>query len=212
MKITTLLACLILVFSSASDSLAQFTPVIAKQRSVTYRMQSDGSEIVVRRTEGTYFRSSAGSVMRTEFDIKDGQRLGKGQSTYIDSSTGKSHSLNHKIKKATLIQVRPTPWSPPETYPSPSEITGKAVISGLNCVAVSSFYLSHGTKRRNGKVWWSLDNYLAVKTERTLGQVRRVWDLYDIQFAEPDPSVFKLPADYLIDDSEWKARNKSGRR
>ncbi len=206
---TTLLAIPVLVFISALDSLAQFKPVIANHRTVIYLTQSDGSEIVGRRVEGTYFRSSSGSVMQTEFPIENGEKLGKGQSVYTDSKTGKIHLLDHDIKKATLKQVRPTPFSPPDRYPSPSEIIGKAVIGSLNCVAVPSFSLNYGTKTRNGKTWWSLENYLMVKTEHARGLVRRVWELYDIQFDEPDASVFRLPADYGIDDSEWKARNNS---
>lgn len=199
MKITTLLACFVFAASSALDSLAQYNPVIAKQSSLTYKIHPDGSETVVGQTEGTYLRSSSGSVMSTEFNIKQGQRVGKGKSTYIDSSTGKTYLLHHEIKMARLRHVSPTPLQPPKTRPT--EVVGKAVVSGINCIAIPIRMVSEAN-RPIGKAWMSADAHLFVKREYTLDNFRKVWALHDIQFAEPDPSKFSFPADYTIDDSE----------
>ena len=199
MKITTLFACVVFVASSAFDSMAQFRPVIAKQSSSTYKIHPDGSETVVGQTEGTYLRSSSGSVMSTEYHIKHGQRVGEGKSTYIDSSTGKTYLLHHEIKVARLRHVGPTPFQPPKTRPT--EVVGKAVVSGVNCIAIPIRLVSEAN-RPIGKAWRSADAYLFVKREYTLDNFRRVWTLHDIQFAEPDPSKFSFPSNYTVDDSE----------
>lgn len=49
MRLGVLLTCLIFVFGWATELLAQFVPVIAKQRSVRYLVQSDGTETGVMR-------------------------------------------------------------------------------------------------------------------------------------------------------------------
>jgi len=197
MKLITLLACFVFVFGSALDSVAQYKPVIAKQTTLTYKIHPDGSETVEGRTEGTYFRSSSGSEMSTSFDIKQGRRVGKGESTFIDSATGKAYSLYHDSKHARLRHVRSTPFHPPKT--KPTQVLGKAVVSGLNCLAIPT----RRGKRQIGKVWVSSDPYLLVKREYEIPPNRRqVWTLHDIQFAEPDSSKFSFPADYTIDDSE----------
>ena len=66
--------------------------------------------------------------------------------------------------------------------------------------------LSHDNPEESiGKVWWAKKANLRVKTETNFGRGRQVRELYDIRFAEPEPSVFKVPANYQIDDSTWTA-------
>ena len=65
--------------------------------------------------------------------------------------------------------------------------------------------LSPGSPEESvGKAWVARDANVMVKTETNLGRGRQVRELYDIRFAEPEPSVFKIPADYKIDDVTWK--------
>ena len=199
MKITTMFACVAFVASGGCDSMAQFRPVIAKQTSLTYKIHPDGSETVVGQTEGIYLRSSSGSVMSTEYSIEHGQRVGEGKSTYIDSSTGKTYLLHHETKMARLRHLGPTPFRPAKTRPS--EIVGRAVVSGVSCIAIPIRMVSENN-RPIGKAWMSADAYLFVKREFTLDNFRRVWTLHDIQFTEPDASNFSFPTNYTVDDSE----------
>lgn len=111
MKVIALFACLILLVGWGVDLLPQFTPVIAKQRSVHYLMQNDGSEVEAVRMEGIYFRSSSGSVLNTMSQIK-GNNPGKHESVHMDSSTRKTYLLNHNLKTATLKQVSREPFRP----------------------------------------------------------------------------------------------------
>ena len=99
MKLSAFLTCLVWMFGFPLDSQAQFMPVVAKLKAVSYQQQPDGSEIEIARRERTYFRSSSGSEMTNEFRIVDREKQASGQSFLIDSSTGKSYSLLHSDKK-----------------------------------------------------------------------------------------------------------------
>ena len=199
MKITTLLTCLVFVFGGGSELLAQFVPVIAKQRSIHYLIQSDETEVEVMREEGTYFRSSSGSVMDTRLQIyRPNQR--RHVSVLMDSSTRKTYDVNHDLKEAILKQVRPEPFRP--IVLRPELAIDEGVIGGLDCLAMT-IGSPGNPEQSSGKVWWAKDAVLAVKRESTFSQDRIVWELYDIRFTEPEPSVFRLPADYKIDDSTW---------
>ncbi len=200
MKITAMVTCLIVVFGWATELLAQFVPVVAKQRSVHYRVESDGTETAIVRMEGAYFRSSTGSVLDTMEQVK-GPYRGKHRSTLMDSSTRKTYVVNHNLKVATLRQVRPKPFRPIALRPDLAIDEG--VVGGLNCLAMR-VVSPINPEESIGKVWWAKDSVLVIKRESTLGQERVVRELYDIRFAEPEPSVFKIPANFQIDDSQWK--------
>ena len=200
MKIATLLTCMVFVFGWGSELLAEFVPVIAKQRSVHYLVQSDGTEMEVMREEGTYFRSSSGSVLDTMQEIKEKNQVGR-RSTLMDSSTRKTYVVNHDLKEATLKQVRAEPFRP--IVLRPDLAIDERVIGGLDCLAMR-VVSPDNPEESIGKVWWAKEAKLRVKTETNYGRGRTVRELYDIRFAEPEPSVFKIPANYKIDDATWK--------
>ena len=202
MKLSVLLTCLVFVLGFPLDSQAQFTPVVAKLKAVSYQQLPDGSEIERDRREGSYFRSSLGSEMTNEYRIVDGEKKGPGRSFFVDSSTGKSYSLRHSDKKAMVEQKRPVPFAPPRAPPTRNQIVGKEVIGGLECVVVPK--ARRPGEKPSGKAWWSVANALMVKREFSLGNSRHVWELYDIRFIEPDPSQFGFPPDYEIDLSNCR--------
>ena len=200
MKITTLVTCLVFLFGAVAELPAQFVPVIAKQRSIDFVVQPDGTEKAVVREEGTYLRSSSGSVLDTMARVK-----GKNRETYtsvlMDSSTRRTYLLNHRLKVATLKQIRTEPFRP--FVLRPDRAVDEGVIAGLDCLAMP--VLSYGNPEESiGKVWVAKEANVRVKTETNFGQGRRVRELYDIRFAEPEPSVFDIPADYKIDNFAWK--------
>lgn len=200
MRLGVLPTCLIFVFGLPTELVAQFVPVIAKQRSVHYLVQADGTEMEVKREEGTYFRSSSGSVLDTMARV-EGKNQGRRSSTLMDSTTRRTYVLNHRLKEATLKQVRTEPFRP--FVLRPERAIDKGVIAGLDCLAMP--VLSPGDPEESiGKVWVAREANLRVKTEINFGRGRQVRELYDIRFAEPEPSVFKIPADYKIDDTTWK--------
>lgn len=200
MKVTTLVTCLIFVFGWTTELLAQFVPVIAKQRSIDFVMQPDGTEEAVMREEGTYFRSSSGSVLDTMARAK-GKHRERHTSVLMDSSTRRTYVLNHRLKEATLKQIRTEPFRP--FVLRPDLAVDEGVIGGLDCLAMP--VLSPGNPEESaGKVWVAKEANVRVKTETSFGRGRHVRELYDIRFAEPEPSVFKIPEDYKIDDFAWK--------
>ncbi len=158
------------------------------------------------RVEGPYFRSSSGSVMETKFHLRDGRKQGAGRSFYIDNSAGKSYSLDHGARKETVEQKLPKLLSLPNTRPTPDQVIGEAVINGLHCVAVPIITINGDTKTPIGTVCI----YLTVKRESIMGDVRHVWDLYNIQFANPDPSKLGFPSDYKVDHSKCSGCKESG--
>ena len=203
MKTSTALGCLAILLGCASNSLAQFTPVVAKIKVRSFQMQSDGTEKPVLSHVGFYFRSSAGDEMTTHFPVTEkGKASDAGQSTFVDSLTGKIYSLTHTSRKAKLVQQKQLPLRPDKRPPHPDRIVGEDVINGVKCITV--LMESNDGSTPVGKVWLSKDAYLEVKMEFNLHGRRLVRELYDIQFTEPDPSMFGIPSTYAIDDSECR--------
>ena len=114
MKFTTLLTCLAFVFGGASELLAQFVPVTAKQRNVRYLIESDGTETEILREEGAYFHSSSGSVMDTLTQVK-GPDQGKHRSTLMDSSSRRIYSDDSTWKQETVLEIYAADASKPQT-------------------------------------------------------------------------------------------------
>lgn len=192
MKLNTLLVCLVFVFSYASDSLAQFTPVVAK-----IKITETGSNGEQTKRQGFYYRSSAGDVMMTKFPVKEnGEKLSEGLSFYVNASTGATYVLSNVARKAKIRQQRPLPLLP-LPLPPPDQIIEEAVINGVSCVAVP--ITNHRREKTGGKVWISTDSGVHVRMESYSRGSHLVQDLYDIQFTEPDPSKFGIPPDYIID-------------
>ena len=119
----------------------------------------------------------------------------------MDSSTRRTYALNHCLKEATLKQVRPEPFRP--VVFRPDRAVDEGVVAGLDCLAVPVLS-PRNPEESVGKVWVARDANLRVKTETNFGRGRQVRELYDIRFAEPEPSVFKIPENYKIDDTTWK--------
>ncbi len=183
------------------SSAAQWMPVVAKQRSLVYEVNPDGSEVLVSERRGTFFRTSSGSVIRTLFTVKDGQTQGKGSSILIDAQTGKTYSLNHKRRTARVSSyVRQPPLLPtPRDDLTDDRVIGSGTINGVECIALKCY--EGGFDDDNvvpGKSWVNLAYDLAVKSDCLWFSTRRsVTELYDIEFKEPDNSVtFGIPEGY----------------
>ena len=203
MQQRTLSICLALVFGCAVDCLAQFTPVMAKIRVTEYRTQSDGPERSKILSNGFFYRSSAGDVMQTRRRTAvRGTRRDLGRSAYYNASERKHYSLNHNFKLAELEHQSKHPLAavtPSDTDNSKYSL-GKETVQGLRCIIIP---IRNSKGKITGKSWWALDvARLTVKTERTHDNIRRIWELYDIQFAEPDSSKFSIPSDYEVDQSK----------
>ncbi len=101
MKLSVLLTCLVFVLGFPLDSQAQFTPVVAKLKAVSYQQLPDGSEIERDRREGSHFRSS---LCCRSSDLKKVAAQGKGGLCFrgigpkiSDYPRGRSAVLERKI-------------------------------------------------------------------------------------------------------------------
>lgn len=209
MRFNTMLACLALMLSGAADLLAQFTPVVAKIKAALYVKQPDGTEAQSQAKEGFYYRSSRGDSLKTVFYVSEaGEQLEPGRSNYVNASTGEVYFIDHHPQKATLMRKRELPLAPfrlPETIKIEGrEVEREArVIAGVHCVAAPITTNRNGEEQIAGKIWWALGMGFPVKTEDTLGpNARAVWELYDIEFKEPEPSKFDVLRGFTIDRTE----------
>lgn len=185
-----------LTLGTTISAQAQWMPVVAKQKELTYRTDENGSKVVIQERRGTYKRSSTGSVMHTWTPIVDGQENGPSEAMFIDAMSGASYAIYHGSQKARLIRQRPVPILPKERNLAPDAIVGEQVVNGVACVGLRVMVNGQPT----GDVGWvSVPNDLHVKAAFTLpGGQRIVRELYDIQFVEPDSAVFAIPQNYTI--------------
>ena len=179
-----------LVLGTAISAQAQWIPIVAKQKELTYRIDENGSEVVIKERRGTYQRSSGGSVMNKWTLIVDGQANGPSKAFFTDAISGASVAIHHGSQQARLIWQRPIPILPKERNLAPDDIVGEAVVNGIVCVGLKVLVNGQPT---DGVNWLSVPNDLHVKTEFTLpGGQRIVKELYDIQFVEPDSSFLQF--------------------
>lgn len=195
LQMSCLLVVSALVLGTAISAQAQWIPLVAKQKELTYRTNGSGAQVVIKERRGTYHRSSVGSVMNTWVLIVDGEENGPGEAFFLNAPSGASYAIYHGSQKARLIRQRSVPILPRERNLTPDDILGEAVVNGVDCVGLK--VLVNGEQR--GVNWLSVPNDLHVKTEFTLpGGQRIVKELYDIQFVEPDSSVFAIPQNYTL--------------
>ena len=210
MPLRALSMCLALVFGCAVDSLAQFTPVIAKVKVSEYRTQPGGSERSKMLSKGSFYRSSSGDTMQTRFRIAvSGTMSDLGRSAYYNASERKHYSVDHNVESAELVHQSKHPLAAvaPSDTDNPKYSLGKETVQGLRCIIVP---IRNSDGEIIGKSWLALDiPRLRVKTERTYNNIRRIWELYDIRFTEPDPSKFGFPSDYEIDQSACQGCDNS---
>ncbi|MSO23493.1 MAG: hypothetical protein EXQ58_09630 [Acidobacteria bacterium] len=198
MKTLKRLLFLVLAFSIASFAHGQWSPIVAKQRRISYKIKADGSKAVTSEYTGTFFRSSDGSTLDTWFEVKDG-RAQDGKASLIDTKTGRAYLILHDARVVRFDQDIPVPRLPrskasiviPEEY-----VKGRELINGIEAVAVG---VRVNDKPVPGATWKSLAHDLVLKQDvrwsPTSGHYK---DLYDVEVKEPDHSVFQFPAGYTI--------------
>jgi hypothetical protein len=196
MSLRATVVTLALMLGVSIPSEAQWVPIMAKKKVLSYVLQLDGTWTLAGEKREAYYRSSSGSTLERRYPIVNGKKEGEGEGLFTDQTTGKIYMLKHDGKKAVLLQTLPLPLLPRhESFtPDPSWYVGKQTINGLECIGTK-------IKGANGVSWYSRDLDLTVKTDFT-GQSeggRVVSELYDIQVGvEPDPSLFAIPKDFTV--------------
>jgi len=175
----------ILLISQNVARAQSFTePIKAKQRTLSYRIQPDGSKVLRHEHSGMFYRASSGASMNTVDD----------RSTFTDTQ-GDAYEINHTKKFAKLVAHQP----PPHEFiknTKPESIQGYEAVNGFSCAVLP--VLLNG--KLAGKEYLYLPYGLWVKTQFTSPEgLLMIRELYDIQVVEPDAALVRIPEGYLID-------------
>ena len=160
----------------------------AKQRELVYQIQPDGSKVLKSEQAGAYYRSSSGATMNTMGFI----------STFFDEQ-GNAYEINHKKKVARLVEHGVLPHEFIKNKMAAKSIKGYEIVNGLNCAVRT--VLVNG--KPGGKAYLYLPYSLEVRTEWTTepgGSLLIVRELYDIEVAEPDAALLRIPEGYSVDN------------
>jgi hypothetical protein len=177
------------LFQNTTGAPSPVEPIKAKQRKLTYQVQPDGSKILKWEEAGAFYRSSTGATMNTMGD----------RSTFLDEQ-GNTYNIVHSKKLAKLVvrQGRPELFYEMIKDLPPEGIQGYEMVNGLEC-AIRPVLLNG---KPSGKAYTYLPYGLTVKIESTTpgGSHWVVRELYDIEVAEPDPALVRIPEGYSIND------------
>ena len=178
---------LLLVSQNTTRAQSPIEPIKAKQRSLSYEIQPDGSKVLRSEQAGAFYRTSSGATMNTMGFL----------STFCDEQ-GNTYEINHNKKVASFVehQVPFHEWM--KTKMLPESIKGYEIVNGLNCAVRMA--LLNG--KPAGKEYLYLPYGLWVKTEHTNldGSLLMVRELYDIEVAEPDAALLRIPEGYSVDN------------
>lgn len=97
---------LALVLGTAISAQAQWIPVVAKQKELTYGTDENGSEVVIKERRGIFRRSAAGSTMKKWASVVNGQEMAPDSAVFIDANSGKHYLILHRAQSARLMQQK----------------------------------------------------------------------------------------------------------
>jgi len=174
---------------------AQVTPVVAKQREIQDVLDSEGNVVSHTETLGRYLRNSAGSVVTQTYSTRNNETvIRSGQ--LEDYSRHKIYQLSYE--KLEAVELADLPDRPhPEYLANAKSALGRETVNGLPCLIHSTYLIAGGEKQLIGKTYDSAEYGLHIKEDVTFQlsggpRTHRVVELYDLQFAEPDPKEFEL--------------------
>ena len=175
------------LFQNATRAQSPVEPIKARQSKLTYQVHLDGSRILKRAETGAFYRSSSGATMNSMGD----------RSTFFYEQ-GNTYNIVHSKKIANFVE------HPDESIyelikKTPSEsILGYEMVNGLNC-AIRPVLINN---KPSGKAYSYLPYGLTVKVETAApgGSYLVVRELYDIEVAEPDAALVRIPEGYSIHD------------
>jgi hypothetical protein len=178
---------LLLVSQNASRAQSTAEPIKAKQRSLSYKIQPDGSKVLKSEQAGAFYRSSSGATMNNMGFL----------STFSDEQ-GNTYEINHSKKVARFVAHQEPLHELIKSKLLPESIKGYETVNGLSCAVRTA--LLNG--KPAGKEYLYLPYGLWVKTEFTdpSGSHLMIRELYDIEIAEPDPALLQIPEGYSINN------------
>jgi hypothetical protein len=192
----TIALCLIISATlSAALCQAQITPVVAKQRTVSDVLDSDGNVVSHIETLGRYLRNSAGSTVTQTYSPHGGEtaiRWGQLE----DYGRHKLYQLNYEKREAVeLGDLFDGPH--PEYLANAKSALGEETVNGFPCLIHSVYMITDGKKYLIGKKYDSAKYGLQIKEDAIIEppggpRTHQIVELYDIQFVDPDPKEFEI--------------------
>jgi hypothetical protein len=179
---------LLFVSQNATRAESPAEPIIAKQRQLSYETQPDGSMVLKSEQAGAFYRSSSGATMNTV-----------GFLSAFSDEQGNAYEINHNKRIAIFVEHHQVPLHEfIKNKIAPESIKGYEMVNGLNCAVQTT--LLNG--KPAGKSYLYLPYGLWVKTEHTdpAGSHLMVRELYDIEVAEPDAALLRIPEGYSVDN------------
>jgi len=181
---------------------AQFTPLVAKQRTVEDVLDDDGKVLLHQESLETYLRNSKGARLTQAYSVLNGKPvLESGRLSDFDRH--KEYVLDYRRHEA--IPRLDLPLKPgPDFLQNAKGSLGEETINGIDC-AIDPMYqlMDDGTKRQTGKVWNSRELGISIKQDSILEppgsqRIHQIVELYDISFVEPDPNEFDLDKNFSV--------------
>jgi hypothetical protein len=197
------LSCLIAVTMLwATLCSAQFTPVVAKQRTVEDVLDDDGKVLMHQESLETYLRNSKGARLTQAYSVLNGKPMLE-SGRLFDFDRHKEYVLDYRRHEAIPHLDLPLK-SGPDFMRNAKGSLGEETINGIDCAMDPMYQLMEdGTKRQIGKVWNSRELGISIKQDSILEppgsqRIHQIVELYDISFVEPDPNEFDLDKNFSV--------------
>ena len=181
---------------------AQFTPVVAKQRTVQDVLDENGKVLLHHETLETYLRNSKGATLTQAYSVLNGKPMLE-SGRLFDFDRHKEYVLDYRRHEA--IPHLDLPYKPSFDFLRNAKGSlGEETINGIQCAIGPAFQLMEdGTKRMIGKVWTSPELGLSIRRDSVLEpsgspRIHEVVELYDISFVEPNPNEFDLDKNFSV--------------
>jgi hypothetical protein len=181
---------------------AQFTPVVAKQRTVQDVLDENGKVLMHQEALETYLRNSKGATLTQTYSVLDGKPMLE-SGRLFDFDRHKEYVLDYRRHEAIPHLDLPHKLAP-DVMRNANYSLGEETVNGIHC-AIGPIYqlMEDGTKRQIGKVWNSRDYGISVRRDSILEpsgspRIHEVVELYDVSFIEPDPNEFDLDKNFSV--------------
>lgn len=173
---------------------AQWVPVSAQVQETQYRLNPDGSRLILKDLRGTYVRASDGSARTILQNFSNGTPSNIGEEIVLDIPNRQILRVYLDSKSYKIIGSVAVPYLPRIRSHVPQNIR-EQTIDGLQCRGLPV----KGATVQSGTAWFSFENDLKVREETQFTHgLHYVYELKNIQLGtEPLRSAFRIPTSFI---------------
>ena len=154
--------CCLLVTGAA----AQYTPVTAKQRTVSQHISADG-KVLSQTTVEQFYQNSAGSILTQYLVEREGKLVPESANLFDYGNTRKFYHIVYGSKEALEIQCLTGHPESRANIPQAASL-GEEYIQGVRTVAIPTRAKINGQMQETGKAWISPDFPMLVLKEDSM--------------------------------------------